>query len=308
MKLLKNTYKNKALLLMSAPAVLLLILFNYIPIFGLTLAFKKFDFSLGIFNSPWAGLENFKFLFLSGDTFWSLTRNTVGYYILFTAVGTVFEVGLAVAINEFVMKKSGRVFQSIMIMPTFISYMAVSYIVVALLSTDTGIINHVINAFGGESVRWYFEAGKWPAILLIVKIWKNAGYGSVLYLSVLSGIDQELYESASLDGATKQQKLRYITIPMLLPMIGILTLLGLGNIMHSDTGLFYQVTRNMGSLYGTTQVLDSFILSSITGASGSSGNFGMVAAATFYQSCVGCALLLAVNGIVRKFAPDSALF
>lgn len=308
MNLLKNTMKNKTLLFMSAPAIIILFLFQYVPIFGLTLAFKEFDFSLGIFKSPWVGLENFKFLFLSGGAFWRLTRNTIGYYLLFTVFGTIFEVSIAIGINEFVKKKVGRVFQSVMIMPTFLSYMAVSYIVYALLSTDTGILNQVVNFFGGDSIRWYFDDKYWPVILLLVKLWKNSGYGSVLYLSVLSGIDQELYEAASLDGASNRQKLRYITIPMLLPMVGILTLLGLGNIMHSDTGLFYQVTKNMGSLYGTTQVLDSYVLSSITSSSTNTINFGMIAATTFYQSVVGCVLLLITNRFIRKVAPDSALF
>jgi len=307
MKLLKNTVKNKTLLFMSAPALIILILFNYIPIFGLVLAFKRFDFSLGIFKSAWVGFDNFKFLFLSGDTFWKLTRNTVGYYLLFTIFGVLFEVTLAIAINEFALKKLGRLYQSVMIIPTFVSYMAVSYIVYAMLSTDSGLINNILVSLGGKPIRWYFEASYWPMILLIVKILKYSGYGSVLYLSVLAGIDQELYEAASLDGASKGQKLRYITIPMLLPMVGILVLLGLGGIMRSDTGMFYQVTRNMGALYDSTQVLDSYILSAITG-SGVGSDFGMIAAATFYQSAVGCVLLLITNAIVRKIAPDSALF
>ncbi len=301
---IKSLWKDRELALMALPAVILLILFNYVPMTGLVLAFKKFDYSLGLYNSPWNGLENFKHLFLAGDTYWRITRNTVGYYLLFTVIETVCSIALAIGINELVFKKVGKYAHSIMILPTFISYVAVTYIVKALLDYNTGVVNSMITAGGGERINFYMQAQFWPLILVLITAWKQTGYGSVLYLSVLSGIDPEMYESASLDGANFWKKMRYITFPMLVPMMMVKLLLGLGSIMHSDTGLFYQVTRNTGALYRTTQVLDSYVLNSIMTAT----NFGVTAATTFYQSVIGCIMVVSVNLIVRKVSPENSLF
>ena len=303
MHLLKNTWKHRALLLMALPAVILFLMFSYAPMFGLVLAFKKFDYQL-VFRSPWCGLENFRYIFLVGDTFWRITRNTVGYYIMFTVVGTVGNIALAIGIHEFAAKRAGKLFQSCMILPTFISYIAVSFIVYACLKGQTGLINRLIIVMGGSSHNFYLEAEKWPVILLIVNTWKNIGYGSVLYLSVLTGIDPALYEAAALDGANARQKMWDVTLPMLIPMAVIMTLLGLGSIMHSDTGLFYQVTKNTGALYKTTQVLDSYVLNSIM----SGTDYSSTAATTFYQSVIGTIMVIGTNCIVRRFAPENALF
>lgn len=300
----KSLWKDRELVLMALPAVALLILFNYIPMSGLVLAFKKFDYSLGLYGSPWNGLDNFKHLFLAGDTYWRITRNTIGYYFLFTILETVFSIALAIGINELIFKKIGKYTHSIMILPTFISYVAVTYIVRALLDYNTGLVNAMLEAGGADKINFYMQAKYWPFILAIITVWKQTGYGSVLYLSVLSGIDQELYESAALDGANAWKRMRYITFPMLVPMMMVKLLLGLGSIMHSDTGLFYQVTRNTGALYKTTQVLDSYVLNSIMTAS----DFGVTAATTLYQSIIGCIMVVAVNLIVRKFSPESSLF
>ena len=187
-----------------------------------------------------------------------------------------------------------------MIIPIFISYTAVQFIVYAYLNSDTGLINNLL----GIRVRWYMEAKYWPAILTIVRMWSGVGYGSVLYMSVLAGIDTQLYEAAEIDGANKWQQIRHVTLPSLVPMISIMLLLSVGGMMHSDTGLFYQVTRNSGTLYPTTQVLDSYVLNAIF----TSSNYGFTAAATFFQSVVGTALILLANGIVRKLGPENALF
>ena len=301
--LLKNTWKNRTLLLMCMPAILIMILFHYVPMYGLVLAFKKFDYTLG-FQSPWCGLSNIRYIFLSGEGFWRITRNTVLYYILFTVTGLAGKILLAIGINEFVCKRLGKYLQSAMILPTFISYIAVSFIVYALLKNQTGLLNQIKIALGAKSTNYYLEPSKWPVILLIVKSWKDIGYGSVLYLSVLAGIDPNLYEAASLDGANARQKMRYITLPMLSDMAVITTLMGLGHIMNSDTGLFYQVTKNVGALYPTTQVLDSYVLDAIMKAS----NYSTTAATTLYQSVIGCIMLLITNRIIRKTNPEKALF
>ena len=190
--------------------------------------------------------------------------------------------------------------QTIMIIPVFISYAAVQFIVYAFISTDTGILNNTL----GMSTRFYSTASIWPWILTIVKIWNSVGYGSVLYMSVLAGIDTELYEAAQIDGANKWQQIWHITLPSLIPMVTVMLLLSVGGIMRSDTGLFYQVTRNSGVLYSTTQVIDSYVLNAIF----KNSNFGFTAATSFFQSIVGLLLMLFANGMVRKVAPDNALF
>ena len=296
----QNTWKHRAHVVMALPAFLILFFIMYVPMAGLVMAFKNYDFSKGIWASPWNGLENFKFLLASKSTFLSMTKNTLMYYVIFTAVGTFLNVVLAIAIDQFVFKKVAKTMQTIMIIPVFISYAAVQFIVYAFISTDTGILN---NTFG-MSTRFYSTASLWPYILTVVKIWNSVGYGSVLYMSVLAGIDTELYEAAQIDGANKWKQIWHITLPSLIPMVTVMLLLSVGNVMRSDTGLFYQVTRNSGTLYATTQVIDSYVLNAIF----KNSNFGFTAATSFFQSIVGLLLMLFANGMVRKIAPENALF
>ncbi|WP_461880387.1 ABC transporter permease subunit [Fusicatenibacter sp.] len=297
---LQNTWKHRAHVVMALPAFLILLFFSYIPMAGLVMAFKSFDYSKGIWTSPWNGIENFKFLLASKSTFITMTKNTLMYYVIFTALGTFLNVVIAIAIDQCVFKKSSKAMQTVMIIPVFISYAAVQFIVYAYLSTDTGILNNTFNI----ATRFYSTPKAWPWILTIVKMWNSVGYGSVLYMSVLAGIDTSLYEAAEIDGANKWQQIRHITLPSLLPMITVMLLLSVGNIMRSDTGLFYQVTRNSGVLYSTTQVIDSYVLNSIF----KNSNFGFTAATTFFQSIVGLFMMLLANGLVRKIAPENSLF
>lgn len=285
---------------MTLPVMVLMIMFSYIPMSGVILAFKKYNYTLGMWKSPWVGLDNFKFLIASKSTFLNMTGNTLMYYLIFTLVGTFLNIALAIAIDQMVFKKLGKSLQSIMIIPVFISYAAVQFIVFAYLNSNTGLINKLL----GISTRWYTESQYWPLILTIVKMWSSVGYGSVLYMSVLAGIDQQQYEAAQIDGANKWQQIKSITIPSLIPMVTIMLLLSVGGIMKSDTGLFYQVTRNSGVLYDTTQVIDSYVLNSIF----QNSNFGFTAATTLFQSVVGTILILVSNFVVRKLEPDNALF
>ncbi|MCH5263747.1 MAG: sugar ABC transporter permease [Lachnospiraceae bacterium] len=296
----QNTWKHRAHVIMALPVFLILFFIMYVPMAGLVMAFKNYDFSKGIWASPWNGIDNFKFLIASKSTFLSMTRNTLMYYVIFTAVGTFLNVVLAIAIDQFVFKKVAKTMQTIMIIPVFISYAAVQFIVYAFISTDTGILNNTL----GMNVRFYSTASLWPLILTVVKIWNSVGYGSVLYMSVLAGIDTELYEAAQIDGANKWKQIWHITLPALIPMITVMLLLSVGSIMKSDTGLFYQVTRNSGTLYSTTQVIDSYVLNAIF----KNSNFGFTAATSFFQSIVGLLLMLFANGMVRKIAPENALF
>lgn len=297
---LENTWKHRAHVVMALPVFLVLFFIMYVPMAGLCMAFKSFDYTLGIWKSPWNGIENFKYLLASKSTLVSMTKNTIMYYLIFTGLGTFLNVVLAIAIDQCVFKKCSKVMQTIMIVPVFISYAAVQFVVYAFLNSDTGILVNML----GIKTRFYTSAGTWPAILTVVKMWNSVGYGSVLYMSVLAGIDTELYEAAQIDGANKWQQIWHITLPSLIPMVTVMLLLSVGNIMHSDTGLFYQVTRNSGMLYSTTQVIDSYVLNAIF----KNSNFGFTAATSLFQSVIGLLLMLISNGTVRKIAPENALF
>jgi len=304
-ELIRNTKKHHALLIMSLPAVILLFMFSYMPMYALTVAFKTYNYQGGIFGSPWCGLNNFKFLINSKSLTWRLLRNTVGYYLLFTSLGTVFNVSLALLINECRSRSVAKVTHTVMIMPTFISWIAVTFIVKAFLNVNNGFINNLKLSMGLEVFNWYMTPKYWPIILTIVNLWKFTGYDSIIYLSALAGMDPELFEAADLDGATRWQKIRYITLPMLRSLISIKLLLSLGGIMTSNTGLFYKVTMNTGVLYSTTQTIDAYILNAL---SSPGTKFGMAAATTLFQSVIGAFMLLLVNGIVRRTSPENALF
>ena len=296
----RNTWQHRALVVLALPVFLVLLFINYIPMSGLILAFENFDYTKGIFGSPLIGLKNFEFLLQSKDVFIQMLSNTLLYYGIFTFIGQFLNVVLAISIDQFSRKRLGKIMQTVMIMPVFVSYAAVQFIVMAYLSSGTGIINNLL----GTNIPFYRKAEYWPYILTIVKMWNGVGYGSVLYMSVLAGIDTSLYEAARIDGANKWHEIRHITLPSLIPMITVMLLLSVGGIMHSDTGLFYQVTRHTSSLLSTTEVIDSYVLNAIS----KNSNFGFTAAATFFQSVVGLLLMLFANWMVNRISPENALF
>ncbi len=285
---------------MALPVVIILFLFAYVPMAGLIMAFKKLDYQVGIWKSPFCWFDNFKFLFASKDILINMTKNTLMYYVIFTAIGTFLNIVVAISFDQLILKKLAKVMQSIVIIPVFISYAAVQFIVFAYLNTNTGMINEVFNL----STRWYSTPSAWPVILTIVKMWNSVGYGSVLYMSVLAGVDTQLYEAAKIDGANKWRQIWHVSLPSLIPMISVMLLLSVGSMMHSDTGLFYQVTRNTGTLYPTTRVVDSYVLNMILHTS----EPGFTAAASLLQSVIGTVMILFANHVVRKIEPDNALF
>ncbi len=297
---LENTWKHRAHVVLALPAFLVLFFIMYVPMAGLIMAFKDYNFVDGIWRSPFNGIDNFKFLLASKQIFVNMTKNTIIYYIIFTGLGTFLNVVLAIAIDQCVFKRVSKAMQTMMIVPVFVSYAAVQFIVYAYISSDTGLINHAL----GTNIHFYSEAKLWPYILTVVKMWNSVGYGSVLYMSVLAGIDTALYEAADIDGANRWQRIWHITLPSLVPMITVMLLLSVGNIMRSDTGLFYQVTRNNGALQETTQVIDSYVLNAIF----KNSNFGFTAATSFFQSIVGLLMMLLANYAVRKIEPENALF
>ena len=229
--------------LMILPGLVYLICNNFIPMFGIMIAFKKLSFRKGLMKSPWVGLDNFKYLFTS-DTAAVIIRNTVLYNLLFIILGTVISIAMAILLNEITKKKLQSTYQTIILLPFLMSWVVVSYLVNAFLATDTGLINTMIRGAGGEAVNWYMEPKYWPFILTFVNIWKGTGYSIIVYLATLVGISTEYYEAAKIDGATKWQQIKDITLPLLKPTVITMTILSIGRIFASDFGLFYQIPRN----------------------------------------------------------------
>jgi len=290
--------------LMMLPGLIYLLFNNYIPIAGIFIAFKKLDWSKGIFGSQWTGFDNFTYLFKTKDAF-IMTRNTVLYNVVFIILGIVCSVTVAILLNEIRGKLSKKLYQSLILLPYLMSMVVVSYLAYALLSNETGFINNtILKALGIQPISWYQEKNYWPVILTIVNIWKGVGFSSIVYLSTIVGISPEYYEAARLDGAGKWQQIKRITLPLLLPVIITLFILSIGGMFRSDFGLFYLVPRNSGSLYSVTQTIDTYVYRALM----TQGNISMSSAAGVYQSVVGFILILAANGLVKKFDKESSLF
>lgn len=307
-KKLKKCYKHRALIFMALPGFIWMIFFFYIPVLGNIVAFKDFRYSPDGFlaslkNSPWIGFDNFKFLFSSSDAY-LITRNTLLYNIAFILIGLVCAILFAVVLSEIRSRKMIKIYQTSMLLPYFLSWVIIGYFVYAFLSPDKGLLNSMITSFGGEAINWYNEPKYWPFILIVLGVWKSVGYSSIIYFAAIMGINPTYYEAAMVDGATKWQQIRHVTLPQLIPLITILSILSVGNIFKADFGLFYQVTRNSGVLYEVTSVLDTYVYNGLA----NTGDIGMAAAAGLYQSVVGCVLLIVANAVVRKLDDSSALF
>ena len=247
------------LYLMMLPGALYLIVNNYLPMAGLVIAFKQVDFKKGIFASDWAGLKNFEFLFASDDAA-LITRNTLLYNLVFIVLNTVLGILLAIFICDVASKKLKKIYQSAILFPFLMSMVIVGYIVYAFFSMQSGIVNKtILPALGMDPIFWYNEPKYWPAILIFVNAWKGVGYGCLIYISSINGIDPTYYEAAELDGAGKLKQIWHITLPCILPSVITLTLLNIGRIFYSDFGLFYQVPRNSGMLFSTTNVIDTYV-------------------------------------------------
>lgn len=291
--------KNLPLTIMALPGVVLMILFKYLPLSGIILAFKKYNIRDGIFGSAWNGLKNFEYLFKTKDA-WIITRNTLGYNLLFIALDLLLAVTMAIVLNELHQKKTAKVFQTVFMAPYFLSWVVVSFIAYSFLSVDNGFINRTF----GLDVTWYSQKSAWPFILIIFQVWKTLGYSTVMYLGSIVGISNDYYEAALMDGATKWQQIKFITLPSLKSMMIVLTILAIGKIFYADFGLFYQLPRNSGPLFPVTNVIDTYVYRSLK----ENGNIGMAAAANLYQSLIGFVLVLSSNFAVRKIDKDSALF
>lgn len=289
--------------LMALPGFAYLFINNYMPLPGLWMAFTKPNFRKGIFGGDFVGFDNFKFLFTTNDAF-VIFRNTIGYNLIFLVLGPVLAITAAIFLNNVRQTYMKKAYQTIILLPHLISMVVVSYLVYALLNTDVGLLNKLIEAFGGKGIKWYSSPQYWPFILVIVNQWKGIGFSSIVYLSSIVGISNDYYEAAELDGCSKWQQIRYITLPLLKPTVVTMTILGLGGIFRSDFGLFYQVPLNQGPLISVTQTLDTYVLRGLM----SLGNLGMSAAAGFFQSVVGFCTIMLSNAIVKKVSADNALY
>ena len=301
--------RDRELLVMSLPAIVWYLAFCYLPLFGIFFAFKQFTPKPGesllknlFINSPWAGLDNFSFLFRSSELP-GILFNTLFYNLIFLVLGILIPVMLAIVLAELHSKFFSGVVQMVMLLPYFLSWVIVGYCLYGFLATDEGQVNHVLRMFGAAAVQWYQSPGYWRVILILVEIWKSAGYAMVIYLCAITAIDRTLYEGAKVDGATFWQRVRYITLPMLRPTIATIFILRTGSLLASDFGLFYQVPLDSNSLQPVTQTLDVYVYKALM----TQANFSFSAAASFLQNAVGCVLLIVANAVVRKIDEDSSL-
>lgn len=296
--------RNSALFLMLVPGLILLFIFNYLPLGGIVIAFKDINMAKGIFKSDWAGFSNFEF-FVKNPSFPLIVRNTLGYNLIFMLVGNLLSLTVAIGLNELHGKLSRQFYQSIILLPYFLSWVAVSYLVLSFLSMDKGLINTmVLEPLGFEPVSWYQEKKFWPWILTFMNRWRYTGYDSVIYLAALSGLDKTYFEAAQVDGANKWQQITRITIPLVSQVIVIVVLLALGRIFIGDFDLFYTVPRNSGPLFDVTNVMDTFVYRALI----QYGNISMAAAAGLFQSVLGFLLIITANSAVRQFDAEKSLF
>jgi len=289
--------------LMLVPAAAAVILMCYIPMGGIVLAFKEFNYHDGIFRSPWSGLENFSYFFKSGKA-WSVTRNTILYNLVFLTVNTLFQVTCAILLSELTRKYFKRITQSLMFLPYFISWVVVGTFIYNMFNFEFGAVNTLLRQFGLESIDVYSNSKAWIPILVGASLFKNLGYGTVMYLASVVNIDSQLYEAASIDGATKWQKIWHVTLPGIRPTMVILVLLAIGTVMKGDFQMFWQVTGNNPMTLEATDVIDTYVTRSLMYLQ----EFGMTSAAGLYQSVFSFLLIMFANFVVKKIEPDYSLF
>jgi putative aldouronate transport system permease protein len=300
---MKTIKKYIPLYIMLIPGFLYLLVNNYIPMFGMIIAFKNVNFAKGFFKSDWVGFANFKYLFTTPDAF-RITRNTIGYNMVFIVVGLIVSVTIAILLSEIRNKICVRIYQTVIMLPFMISMVIVSYLAYAFLAGDTGFINGVLSVLHLGKISWYNEPKYWPFILVFISCWKGAGYSSVIYLASILGIDSEMYEAASMDGISKMKEIWYITLPMIKPTIITMVLLSIGRIFYSDFGLFYQVPMYSGALIDLTNTIDTYVYRGLM----TLGNIGMSSAAGVYQSFVGFILVLIANQITKRYSSENSIF
>jgi putative aldouronate transport system permease protein len=301
--LLRELSKNKVLFFMLIPGLLVLLVNNYLPMFGIVIAFKDYNYAKGFWKSDWVGFNNFEYLFNSKTAF-LITRNTILYNAAFIIIAATIAVALAIIFNELLNRRMSKLYQSVMFLPYFLSWVVISYLVFALLSSDMGFINKTLINAGKEPINWYVDPRFWPLIIILVNTWKWTGYDSIIYLAAIIGFDKSLYEAAAVDGASRFQQITKVMVPMLMPVVAILTLIKVGRIFFTDFGLFFNIPRNSGPLYDVTNVIETYVFRALR----QTGDIGMASAAGFYQAVVGLIVVLTANYIVSRIDKDSSLF
>lgn len=300
---LKELLKNRTLYLMTVPAFTFLIIFNYVPLYGIQIAFRNFNVVDGITRSPFIGLRNFEFFFRS-NFFFSTTFNTLYLNFLFISFGLIMQVSTAILISEVISKRLRKTFQTAMFFPYFISWIIVTALVTSLLSEKFGVLNRLLVNLNMQTVVWYNEPKLWPAILTIANVWKSMGYGVVIYLAKITGIDMQIYESARTDGANKFKEIIHITLPMLKPTIVLLLLIALGGIFRGDFGMIYSLVGDNGMLLSTTEIIDTYVYRAMR----INAQYGMAAAVGLYQSIMGLILVLLANWLTKRYDSELAIF
>ncbi|MBO9609641.1 MAG: sugar ABC transporter permease [Paenibacillaceae bacterium] len=299
----RRSSRSIQLFILALPVLLYLLIFAYLPMGGVVVAFKDYRYDKGIFGSDWIGFSNFKFFFKSQDAF-MVTFNTISYNLAFIVLGTIVSIFVALLLNEVRNKTAMKFYQTAMFFPHFLSWVVVAFITFAFLSTTNGLLNQLIAAFGSGKIQWYFKPGLWPYIIVLVGIWKSMGVSVLINYAVLVGVDHSYYEAAQLDGASKWQMARFVSLPFLIPINLILFIMAVGHIFHSDFGLFYQVPQNSPILYNTTSVIDTYVFRALMQTS----DIGMGAAVGLFQAVVGFVIVICANAIVKKIRSDSSLF
>ena len=300
---IKKLRKYRSYLLMLLPAVIYTLVFSYYPMTGVILAFKKYTYAGGIWGSAWNGIENFKFFFKSGQA-GIVTRNTVLYNILFIVVGTIVQIAVAIFLTEIRNEHFRKFSQSFMFLPYFISWVIVGVMAFNIFSSDYGFLNNIITSFGGKKISFYSKPQVWPGILLFFNVWKGIGYGSILYLAAIMGIDTSIYESASIDGANVFQRIFHVTIPMIMPTVVILFLMSIGGIFRGNFDMFYNLVGSNGLLYEYTDVIDTLAFRALI----SSNDFGMSSAIGLFQSVLCFITVIIANKLVGLYDRDYTLF
>jgi putative aldouronate transport system permease protein len=298
----RELVKNRFLYLLTVPGIVFLFVFDYLPTVGLVIAFQDFHAVKGIWGSEFVGLKNFEFFFQSKDWL-KVTFNTVYLNLLFMISGIVAAVTIAIMLSEIANKYFKRISQSVVILPHFISWSVVSMFSMTLFGSD-GLINRWLKSMGLEPISFYSTPEIWPLLLVLFSLWQGAGFSSIVYLATITGINPDIYESASIDGATRWQKIRYITLPLLKPTVILLTLLSLGNLFYGNFNMIYALVGTNPLLYPTTDVIDTYVYRALMQL----GDIGMASAIGFYQSVVGFVLVLTANYVTKKINPESAIF
>lgn len=304
--ILSELYKNRSLYLMTAPAVIWFFVFSYLPIVGIWYAFTNYNFIDGLFGSPFVGLKNFRYLFIGGwnAPVWTLTKNTILYNIVFIFAGNIAHCIIAIMLTELTAARFRKFTQSALLLPHFVSYVIVGTIAYNLFNYEFGLFNHMRDLLGMTRLNLYSMPGVWPGIIVFFYLWKGMGYGTVVYVAAIMGIDREIYEAARIDGCGVLQEIRHITLPLLKPTFIMLVLFALGGIVRGQFDLFYQLIGRNSQLYATTDILDTYIYRSLT----VNLNIGTSTAGGLYQSVFGLITVLLANRMIRKLDPDYALF